>query len=310
MNTPLAPILLFVYNRPEHTTQLINSLINCEMSDSSELFVFIDAPKKDANKIDIQKNEAVIKIINNIKHFKKITIYKNEINKGVDKSIMDGVTKIINLYGKVIVLEDDLIVAIFFLKYMNWALNTYELNKRIYSVNGFMFPVETLKKGIVLLPYIRPWGWATWKDRWQTFSFDEDNRTIISECTELKQLFDVPSCEFPEMLINEKECWDINWYFYVFKHNGLNVFPTQTLVKNNGFDGTGVHCPNSPLLQNFNPNIQLSLTEESTLDLVFYKSYFEYFKNTENNRKHKLKIWAQKIIFNTLKKLDLIYKPE
>lgn len=302
METSLAPILLFTYNRPEHTALLLNSLKNCELSESSELFIFIDAPKLNATKKDIQQNIEVSELVKKINHFKKVTIHQNVINKGVDKSIMDGVTQIINQYEKVIVLEDDLIVGHFFLTYMNWGLKTYELNQRIYSINGFMFPIKNdSERDIALLPYISSWGWATWRDRWQQFKFDEENRFIISESEELKQKFNIPTYEFSKMLINNKECWDINWYFHVFKQNGLGVFPKKTLVKNMGFDGSGVHCPNNELIQEYSVTLKLKLVEEDEIDLVFYKKYLEYFKSIRNIQKSRVKTWIRKMIFSLLK---------
>jgi hypothetical protein len=280
--TNLAPILIFVYNRPEHTLRLIESLVNCELSKDSDLFVFIDAPKPDATNID--KNLQVEKIVRNITHFKSVTIYKNEVNKGVDKSIMDGVSKIINIYGKVIVLEDDLIVGLDFLRFFNWALSSYEEDLRIYSVNGFMFPVDFDKNTVVLLPTISSWGWGTWKNRWKKFEFEEKNRNIIVKNTELSNRFNLPGIDYAKMLIENKECWDINWYFYVFKNNGLNIYPSKTLVKNSGFDGSGVHCPNVNFFQDFDKNTKIDFLKSLTIDLEFYDFFLNYFTNRNKDK--------------------------
>ncbi len=294
----LAPILLFVYNRPDHAARLVESLMSCELSKESELFIFADAPKIDANIEDIAKNTAVIEFVNSISHFKKVTVYKNETNKGVDKSIMDGVSKIINLYGKVIVLEDDLIVGSFFLKYMNWGLNSYFNDKRIYSVNGFMFPIEyNGDKDVVLLTYSCAWGWATWKDRWESFKYEEESRGVISSSNYLQKQFNLPGIDYANMLIHHRECWDINWYYYIFKNNGLNVFPTKSLIKNSGFDGTGVHCTNIDFFQKFDPTIELKLTVEIRKDLDFIKIYFDYFeKESVQSLKSKLSKVLNKLL--------------
>lgn len=297
MGVNLAPILLFVYNRPSHAVRLVESLMNCELSKESELFIFVDAPKSYATNEDIAKNTAVIEFVNSISHFKKLTIFKYEFNKGVDKSIMYGVSKIINLYGKVIVLEDDLIVGSFFLKYMNWALDTYSNDKRIYTVNGFMFPLE-YKGGndVILLPYSSPWGWATWKDRWDLFKYDEENRTIISDSKELKKIFNIPGYDYSQMLISNKECWDINWYFHVFKNHGLNTYPSISLVKNDGFDGTGVHCTNIGFKQKFNLNIIIKLLKVENIDLNFYAAYLNYFDKIKDRNSSRMRSILKKTL--------------
>mgnify|MGYP006309741777 CR=1 FL=1 len=121
----LAPIVLFVYNRPEHTKRTIKALKNNKLAQESELFIFSDG-EKSSN--DYQNVKKVRKIINNIIGFKNIKVFESEINKGLADSVIDGVTKIINDYEKVIVLEDDLITSKNFLSYMNRALNFYEDN--------------------------------------------------------------------------------------------------------------------------------------------------------------------------------------
>lgn len=287
MENSLAPILVFCYNRPKHTANLIDSLINSELSSFSELFVFIDAPKIGASKEDINKNSDIKEMIKGISHFKKITVFESETNKGVDKSIMDGVTKIISVYGKVIVLEDDLIVANSFLKFMNWALKAYENNDRIYSVNGFMFPLDYELNNIQLLPLSSAWGWGTWKDRWCKFQFDEENRNIINQSSQLKERFNLPGVDYAKMLISHKECWDINWYYYIFKQSGLNVFPSKALVKNTGFDGSGVHCNDDDFIQDFDLVNEINLNKQEEMDLYFLKSYYDYFIKIEKENVRK-----------------------
>ncbi len=281
MEPKLAPILVFVYNRPQHTSRLIESLVNCELSEKSELFIFIDAPKKDYSAELLEKNKEVKELVRKINHFKKVTIFENKLNKGVDKSILDGVTQIINHHNKVIVLEDDLLVAKSFLKYFNWALDVYERNENIYSVNGFMFPINYPHKNVQLLPLSSAWGWGTWKNRWEKFHFDEANRNLINNSPTLKTKFNLPGVDYASMLISNKECWDINWYFHVFKNNGLNVFPSQSLIKNTGFDGSGVHCPDEELIQTFNHNTEVHLTKRTETDISFQKVYYDYFERID-----------------------------
>ena len=41
----LAPVVLFVYTRPWHTRQTIESLLKNEIARDTELFIFSDGPK-------------------------------------------------------------------------------------------------------------------------------------------------------------------------------------------------------------------------------------------------------------------------
>ena len=102
----LAPIVLFTYNRPWHTRQTIEALQKNHLASESVIFIFSDGPK---TKEDEPKVEEVRKFLKTIQGFKQIEIIEREKNWGLAKNIIDGVTKVVNEYGKVIVLEDDII---------------------------------------------------------------------------------------------------------------------------------------------------------------------------------------------------------
>ena len=67
----LSPIVLFVYNRLEHTRKTIEALQKNELAKDSELFVYSDGPKNEEN---IKKVNEVRKYINSIDGFKKVKI--------------------------------------------------------------------------------------------------------------------------------------------------------------------------------------------------------------------------------------------
>jgi len=128
----LAPIVLFVYDRPDHVKQTVEALKKNELALNSELFIYSDAAK---NKNGEDKVIKVRQYIKNLDGFKKVTIFERNKNLGLASSIINGVTKIVNDYGKVIVLEDDLVTSPFFLKYMNEALELYKEERRVREVS-------------------------------------------------------------------------------------------------------------------------------------------------------------------------------
>src|SRR5689334_19947926 len=115
----LAPITLFVYNRPEHTRRTVEALLKNELAAESDLFIFSDAPKKPESDESVRM---VRDYIHAITGFKSVTIIERDRNWGLADSIIDGVTSVVNQYGRIIVLEDDLVVSAHFLEYMNTAL--------------------------------------------------------------------------------------------------------------------------------------------------------------------------------------------
>jgi len=239
-----APIVLFVYNRPYHTRQTVEALRKNELASESKLVIYSDAPKNSEAKQSVQEVREYIK---SIAGFKKVTIVEREKNWGLAANIIDGVTKIVNEYGKIIVLEDDLVTSPYFLKFMNEALEFYQDEKRVWHISGWNYPIEAdTSDGAFLWRVMNCWGWATWADRWRNYEKDVD-KLIGSFSKEDIKRFNLDGIEnfWEQVLENQKgeiDTWAIFWYASIFKHNGLCVNPVQSYVDNIGHDGSGTHC--------------------------------------------------------------------
>jgi GT2 family glycosyltransferase len=175
----LAPIVLFVYNRPDHTCRTIAALAANMLAKESELFIFSDAPKNDAATEAVQ---SVRSFIDGIQGFKNVTVTERGTNWGLAKSIISGVTEIVNRYGKVIVLEDDIVTSPYFLTYMNGALDYYKDNKKVWHISGWNSPINPDGLDNAFFWHgMDCWGWATWQNRWKNFTKDAD--LLLSQFT-------------------------------------------------------------------------------------------------------------------------------
>ncbi len=285
-----APIVLFVYNRPEHVCQTVESLKKNHCANESDLFIYSDGSKDDD--LPEAKVAEVRSYVKTVTGFKKITIVESAKNKGLANSIIDGVTEVVNRYGKVIVLEDDLITSPYFLPYMNECLQRYNCTSNVYSISAHMFNVETELRKIVLLPYIATWGWATWKNKWNTCDWGEIKPNSISSNKYLKQRFNLAEYDyFSQLLINKRNAWGIRWYYNLFLRNGLSVYPTKTLVKNIGLDGSGTNCKTSSSEVVLADYIKVEFQEK--MDLYFYGKVLDFFSRQEKNKNGTIfnKIW-------------------
>ena len=213
-----APIVLFVYNRPEHTRRTVTSLIQNPEAAMSDLFVFSDAAK------DKSAEEAVKQVreyISQISGFKTVTINERESNWGLANSVIDGVSRICNEFGKVVVLEDDLDVSPHFLAYMNSGLDKYEHDEQVMQIAGYMFPVDIQSnEDALFLPLTSSWGWATWQNSWEKFDKTASSFNTIKNNPSLKKQFDLDG-RYPyfKMLEAQKKAkvdsWAIRWYLSV-----------------------------------------------------------------------------------------------
>ena len=162
----LAPIALFVYNRPKHTLFTVESLQKNILANESDLFIFSDAPKNPSQSGLVN---SVRKYIHGITGFKSVTIVERDSNKGLANSIIDGVSRICREFGQVIVLEDDMVTSPHFLSYMNEALNIYRYNDTVISIHGYIYPIKSKLPETFFLRGADCWGWATWDRGWNLF---------------------------------------------------------------------------------------------------------------------------------------------
>jgi hypothetical protein len=246
-NTVLSPIVLFVYNRLWHTEQTLEALSKNNLADESILYIYADGPKPDAADDQLDKIKQVRELIKSRQWCKEIHIIESEANKGLANSIISGVTEVINKHGKIIVMEDDIVTSPYFLKFMNKALNYYENESKVWHITGwnYLFYPDG-KDDAFFWKTMNCWGWGTWKDRWQYYEKNTDK--LISELTQ-EDIFKLDvfgSTGMWDQVLSNKNgninSWAIYWYVTIYKNNGLCLNPTESYVKNIGFDGTGVHC--------------------------------------------------------------------
>jgi hypothetical protein len=277
----LAPIVLFVYNRPWHTQQTIEALQKNELASKSELFIFSDAAKNDSA---IDKVKEVRNYIKNIDGFKKITNIEREKNWGLANSIIDGVTKIVNEYGKIIVLEDDLVTSPYFLKFMNEALEMYQNEEKVACIHGYIYPMENLPETF----FIRGadcWGWATWKRGWDIF--ESDGQKLLDEVKQRglqKEANFDNSYDYTKMLsdqINGKNnSWAVRWYFSAFLKEMLCLYPGKSYVQNIGFDGEGTHCKTTSNLFTIQLYHAIHLSKTIPKEDIDARKKMEFFFNS------------------------------
>ena len=170
-----APIIIFVYNRADHFTQVYNALSACKEAKESELFVFSDGAKNEEGKEKVNEVRAAVAAVKAAGDFKSVTVTESPVNRGLAASVIAGVTEIINKYGKVIVVEDDCKVSPFFLSFMNSALDYYQSDNKIGSIAGYtpMINLPDDYSSDVFAAYRScSWTWATWKDRWENVDWE------------------------------------------------------------------------------------------------------------------------------------------
>lgn len=298
---PLAPILLFVYNRPEHVKRTLAALEQNILAKESELFIYSDAARSPQDEASVAEVRKIIRTA--LPFFKQVNIIERETNWGLARSIIDGVTTQINRYERVIVLEDDLIVAPYFLKFMNDALDTYQHEEKVGHIQACDFTQDASLPDTFLIKWTGSWGWATWKRAWKYFN--PDGKALLEELQrrKLTYTFDFNGkYGYTRMLRRQTEgknnSWAIRWNASLFLNDILSLNVGKSLVQNEGFDGSGTNCGGGNLYASrlwMNP-IQVHRISPATENLQARNVYVRYYARTNS-------FWAKAIrrIKRTLK---------
>ncbi|MEP6611074.1 MAG: glycosyltransferase [Mucilaginibacter sp.] len=247
----LAPIALFVYNRPEHTRRTISYLQKNLLADESRLFIFSDAPKTDDDKAKV---EQVRNFIKDVTGFKSVKIIERKENLGLANSIISGVTQLVAEYGKIIVFEDDLLSSPHTLQYFNEGLDRYAKEEKVMHIGAYMY--ELADKNLPETFFWRAatsWGWATWARAWNHFEDDVDVLLNQFDRNKTDQFSINGTMNFWKQLTGFKagknNSWAIRWYASIFLKGGLTLNPSTSLIQNIGNDGSGVHSNKEEMYQ-------------------------------------------------------------
>ena len=241
MNTPVA---LFAFNRAGALKESLAALSCCVGAESTDLYIFIDGPRTADERV---KTDAVASVAADTRGFNSVTLRRSDVNRGLGPSIIAGVSELVGRYGRVIVLEDDLVVTKDFLCWMNAGLDRYEAVPEVFSICGYTNKV-VLPGGYPYDGYFAPrsssWGWATWKDRWESVDW-EPSRDAIRQHARAFNRWGGSDCA--KMLLDWKEgrnkSWAIRFCFSEFLQGKVTLFPNLSRIDPSlGFVGDGTNC--------------------------------------------------------------------
>jgi len=238
----LAPIIVFAYNRPNHLLRCLNSLLTNPESSDSSLHIFVDGPKSD---LDKKMVEQCVNISKSIVGFNSLDVIVNKRNLGLAQSIRTGVNTIFQNNERIIVIEDDLVVASTALSFLNSGLEKYSSSDNVASIQLFQYPIKIELEGPVFLRGADCWGWTTWKSNWEKVEFDPIK--LLNQLSQIRNDFNLDgSARFYEMLqdlaLQSIDSWAICWHASMYLEDKMSLYPPESLCLNTGSDGSGTHA--------------------------------------------------------------------
>ena len=278
----LAPIVIFTYNRPLHTQRTVEALLKNEYAADSDLIIYSDAPKNEVAQSGVDETRAYVRSISG---FKTLRIVERKENFGLANNIIDGVTSIVNEFGRIIVLEDDLLTSPYYLKFVNEALTHYEENEDVVSINGYMYPTSMQLPESFFIKGADCLGWATWKRGWDLFNVNGEELLTELEEKGLTKQFDFDGTyKYTKMLRKQTQgtvgSWAIRWYASAFLKNKLTLYPGKSLIFHDGSDGSGTNCSDDDMFKVELSDRPLSIMPielaESEIGRKALKHFFRY----------------------------------
>lgn len=195
-------------------------------------------------------------------------------------SLIAGITDVINKYGRVIVVEDDLILSPYFLKFMNDGLEKYKDDDRVGTITGFVPPIEEKLPETFFLTYFQCWGWATWKRAWDLL--ETDARPLLKGLRFKRKKFDVGGgvCNYGNLYCQKVglvDSWYLRYYASLFLKGKLSLYPGRSVATNEGLDGSGTHC-GAELKRSFEAHNSQTPIKVNDVEVIENLQVFRIFK--------------------------------
>ena len=240
----MTPLAIFAFRRSDHLREALASVANCRRLEECAITIFCDGARGPQDADAVESARAVAR---EWAETHGAEVVERPENLGLARSIVTAVTNLANAHGRVVVVEDDMILSPDFLDFMLGGLDRYAGDERALQISGFAFSIEPLPKAdAIFLPLASTWGWATWKRAWEQFHWEPENLSCLEDPA-VKARFDLEgaypySSMLQTRLDGRNDSWGILWYWAVFQAEGLVLFPRESLVHVGGADGTGTHC--------------------------------------------------------------------
>ena len=214
--------------------------------------MFSDSPKDDKSAEGVRQ---VREYLSRLDGFASIEIVEREENYGCAKNIILGITQVAREFGRVIIVEDDILTSPYFLTYMNEALELYKDDEKVGTVSGWLSPMsmcsgeeKEMPQSFFVAAGVGIWGWGTWQRSWCSYEYDAWKLLQRIKEAGLEDEFNFGLKHKPRSKNLEDQAmgyigtWDYQLVASMFIHGRLSLVPGRTLTNNIGCDGTGEHC--------------------------------------------------------------------
>ncbi|MFN2168855.1 MAG: glycosyltransferase family 2 protein [Anaerolineae bacterium] len=237
-------VAVFAHRRPDHLARVLRALEVQLQKTPLPVHLFLDGPRQEQDAAAVR---ACGRVAEEVAASLDIQVHASAANRGLYRSLTEGVGEMLGLYPQLIVLEDDILTSPHFLRYMLDGLHCYADDARVGSIHGYTPPLPCDLPETFFLRGADCWGWATWRDRWKVFRSDATAMAAEIRDRGLAKDFDlggrVPNLRLlDDRAAGRSKSWAICWHASCFLADRYALHPGRSLVRNIGLDHSGEHC--------------------------------------------------------------------
>jgi len=261
------------------------------LAPQSELFVFSDGAKQG----DEEKVQAVRDFLKTVNGFKRVEVMARASNSRTYNN-RQGIYSLLDQFGKIIYLEEDVQTAVAFLDYMNQALDVYHDNKKIFSIAGYCPPIDVPKNypyDVFVHPRFNPWGFGIWKDRLDQIKMHIPGRVMVEIFMNPVNLYKFSRGGLdllPKALsdyVGNEDSLDVKIMVQQFALGMYTVYPVMHMTDNFGIDGSGMHTMKKPWFKveiNDEAARKYSMPDDLDPDPIIINAFYKFRLRGDWNR--------------------------
>lgn len=240
------PVVLFAYSRPEHLVRTLECLRDNHVP---LLYVFSDAPRTEEAAPRVLQVREILRRID----WSQVVICEREVNLGLGRSVLSGVSEVLDKYESALIFEDDLVCVPGTYAYLCAALKRYRDSPKVMSVTGWTHPKVT-PSTVTVQPYFdgraECWVWGTWARAWKGMVADAE--TLMHEYEKRGGDIYKYGVDLVDMARVEKQknIWAVRFLYWHLVNGGLCLRPPHSMVEHIGFESGSNFSGDSSWLKN------------------------------------------------------------
>lgn len=252
------PVIIPTCNRMKHLKNCLNSLKNNSVAMHTDIYISVDYPPTEAYFTGYY--EVLDYLQEGIVGFNHVYVYIQKENLGVENNINFLYNKVYGDENYYILTEDDNYFSPYFLEYINIMIETYKEDEQVLAVCGYSYAFQNMKiaeSNYFLDTYFSAWGYGISCKKakeikegvnidffTQLYSDEKFMRKLRSASPNQYCYFIKGMLEYIGDLISDGKVLhtDLAYGIYMFSKGYQMIFPAVTLVRNMGYDGSGVNC--------------------------------------------------------------------